>query len=106
MQRRGSRRRHAAARARGQRRAAARRRAGILRPVRPDDALAAIVGPRAQSRPELVRRVWKYIKAHGLQDLEDGRIIYPDPALRRVLGDRRKVSMFDVPRGLSAHVRV
>lgn len=76
-----------------------------MRPVRPDEALGAIVGRRARTRPELLRRMWQYIKSRRLQDPDDGRVIRPDPTLRRVLGDQRRVSMFDLGRLLNAHVQ-
>lgn len=85
--------------------AAKLRHAGIQKPVEPDDVLGEIVGHRAQARTEMTRRIWDYIKAHDLQDPEDGRIIHPDDALGRVLGDKPDVSMFEIARLLNAHVR-
>lgn len=79
-------------------------RGGLQRPVEPDDALGAIVGRRAQPRPEMTRRLWDYIKQHHLQDADDGRIIHPDRALGRVVGER-DVSMLELGRLMNAHVR-
>jgi chromatin remodeling complex protein RSC6 len=84
---------------------AKRRRRGILQPVQPDDLLARVVGATPQPRPELTRRMWRYIKAHRLQDPEDGRVIRPDSTLRRVVGDKRRVSMFELARHINAHLR-
>jgi len=85
--------------------AAKARQAGIQQPVEPDEALAEIVGPQAQGRPEMIKRIWEYIKARDLQDPEDRRIIRPDPTLGRVLGDKPRVSMFEITRLLNQHVR-
>ena len=99
--------RSGAARARGRRggQVAKQRGVGLQRPVKPDDALGEIVGPRAQSRPQLVKGIWSYIKSHDLQDPADGRVIRPDRALRRVLGNKARVSMFEISRYVNEHVR-
>lgn len=40
-----------------------------MRPVQPDDKLAAIVvGSKPLPRSELTRKLWDYIKKHGCQD--------------------------------------
>jgi chromatin remodeling complex protein RSC6 len=100
----------ASTRARGQRgqrggETAKRRQVGIQKPVHPDEALAEIVGARAQARTEMTKRIWKYIKSHNLQDPEDRRMIRPDDTLGRVLGDKDKVSMFEIAGFLNAHLR-
>jgi chromatin remodeling complex protein RSC6 len=104
--RRSSTRRSGATQARGRRAAgtAKARRSGLQKPVQPDDALAEIVGRRAQARTDMVKGIWKYIKAHRLQDPEDGRVIRPDGALGRVLGGKRRVSMFEIARFLNQHL--
>ncbi len=97
--------RAAAARGRRGGEAAKRRGAGILKPVVPDEVLARVVGTTPQPRSEMTRRLWRYIKAHELQDPSDGRVIRPDQPLRHVLGEKRRVSMFEIPRHLNAHLR-
>jgi chromatin remodeling complex protein RSC6 len=106
MRKLSSKRRGSAAHARSSRggEAAKRRQAGIQRPVKPDDVLAKIVGPRAQARTQMVKQIWKYIKSHHLQDPKDGRVICPDGPLGRVLGDKRRVSMFEIARFLNLHL--
>lgn len=107
MRKSGSRRQHAAARTRGRRggETAKHRHTGIMKPVRPDEVLAGVIGAQPRTRGELTRDLWKYIKSHGLQDPDDGRVIHPDRALKRVLGDKRELSMFEISRGLNAHLR-
>jgi upstream activation factor subunit UAF30 len=85
-------------------RAAKRKQVGINAPVQPDEALAEIVGDRAQPRTEITKRVWDYIKSHRLQDPDDKRTIRPDATLKRVLGNKSRVSMFDIPRALNEHL--
>ena len=57
------------------------------------DALAAFVGEPRLSRPQVVKRVWEYVKEHDLQDPADKRYILCDDALRSVFGTD-KVHMF------------
>lgn len=42
----------------------------FMKPVQPDDKLAAIVGSQPLSRPELTKKLWAYIKRHGSRDKE------------------------------------
>jgi chromatin remodeling complex protein RSC6 len=76
-----------------------------MKPVQPDDTLARVVGTQPQPRTEITRRLWRYIKAHELQDPRDGRVIRPDPPLRRVLGGKSRVSMFEIARHMNEHLR-
>ncbi|GAB4396771.1 MAG: DNA topoisomerase III [Rhodoferax sp.] len=52
----------------------------------PSAALAAVIGPDAVTRPQALKKVWDYIKTHGLQDPADKRVIRCDAALQAVLG--------------------
>src|SRR5438445_610156 len=40
----------------------------FMRPVQPDDKLAAVVGSKPLPRSELTKKLWDYIKKNGLQD--------------------------------------
>ena len=46
----------------------------LQQPLRPSEALAAVVGPEPLPRGEVVRKVWDYIKSHNLQN-PDNRTI-------------------------------
>ncbi len=61
----------------------------------PSPALAAVIGPEPVARPEVIKKLWDYIKAHGLQDAKDKRAINADDKLRPLFG-RDQVSMFDL----------
>ncbi len=69
----------------------------------PSAALAAVIGPDAVSRPEAVKKLWDYIKAHGLQDPQDKRQIVADDKLRAVFGKER-AGMFELAGLLGAHL--
>ena len=42
--------------------------AAFMKPVTPDDALAAVVGAKPLPRTELTKKLWDYIKKNGLQN--------------------------------------
>jgi DNA topoisomerase-1 len=71
-------------------------------PLSPE--LAAVVGADSMPRPEVMKKVWEYIKANRLQSTQDGRIIEPDEALAKVLGGPEPVKMFAMTKLVSAHI--
>lgn len=78
---------------------------GLFKEVQPSAELAAIVGSAPLPRTEITKRLWAYIKEHGLQDARNRRMINPDAKLRLVVGELEQISMFDLPKLLSRHVR-
>jgi len=72
--------------------------------MQPSADLAAVVGTRPISRPEVTKRIWEYIRKNGLQDAKNRRQINADDRLRRVFGGRRQVSMFDMPKLVNNHL--
>jgi chromatin remodeling complex protein RSC6 len=76
----------------------------LQQPLRPSEALAAVVGPGPLPRGEVVSKVWDYIKAHNLQNPEDRREILADDTLRKVFG-KDKVTMFEMNKHLAQHLK-
>jgi len=70
---------------------------------RPSAALAAVIGNASVTRPEAVKKLWEYIKAHNLQDPQDKRTIVADDKLRAVLGQDR-IGMFAMAGVLGQHL--
>jgi DNA topoisomerase-1 len=66
--------------------------------------LSAIVGASEMSRPEVTKALWVYIKAHSLQDAKDKRMIVPDAALAKVIGNK-PVSMMKLAGLLTPHFK-
>lgn len=54
-------------------------------------------------RPEVVKKLWEYIKAHNLQDPKDKRFILCDEKLQNVF-NRPRVNCFKMAKYMSAHV--
>lgn len=67
-------------------------------------ALAEIVGATELSRPEVVKRLWDYIKANKLQDPKNKRMIRPDAKLSKVLG-KEPVEMLKLGKLISKHFK-
>jgi len=70
---------------------------------RPSAALAAVIGSEPVSRPEVVKKLWDYIKAQGLQDAKDKRRINADDKLRPVFG-KDQVTMFEIAGLVGQHL--
>jgi len=75
-----------------------------MKPVTPDAVLAPIVGSSPLPRTELTKKLWAYIKKHGLQDKKNKRNINADAALKAVFGGKATVNMFDMTKLVSKHV--
>ena len=78
--------------------------AAFMKPVKPDSALSAVVGSNPLPRTELTKKLWQYIKRHGLQDSKNRRAINADDNLRPVFGGRSQVTMFDMTKLVNKHV--
>jgi len=77
----------------------------FMKPLMPSDALAAVVGAAAAARTEITKRVWDYIKKNKLQDAINRRMINADEALRKVFGGKSQVSMFEMTKLISKHLK-
>jgi len=69
----------------------------------PSAALAAVIGAESVARPEAVKKMWEYIKAHNLQDPKDKRTIVADDKLRAVFG-KDSAGMFELAGILGQHL--
>jgi chromatin remodeling complex protein RSC6 len=79
--------------------------AAFMRPVQPDDKLSAIVGSKPLPRSELTKKLWDYIKKHGCQDKKKRTQINADDNLRPVFNGKGQVSMFEMTKLVSGHIK-
>jgi chromatin remodeling complex protein RSC6 len=79
--------------------------AAFMKPVMPDAKLAEVVGSKGLPRTELTKKLWAYIKKNGLQDKKNRRMINADAALMAVFGGKKQVSMFEMTKLVSKHVK-
>jgi chromatin remodeling complex protein RSC6 len=75
--------------------------AAFMAALKPSALLAAIVGDKPLSRPEVTKKVWAYIKKNGLQDSVNRRNINADAKLGPIFGGKKQVSMFDLTKLVS-----
>jgi DNA topoisomerase-3 len=71
--------------------------------LKPSPELAAVVGSEPIARTEVIKRIWDYIKAQGLQDAKDRRAINADEKLRPVFG-KPQVTMFELAGIVGKHL--
>ncbi len=77
----------------------------LMKPVQPDAVLAVIVGDKPMPRSEITKKLWDYIKKNGLQDQKVKTEINADAALKAVFGGKSKVTMFEMTKLVSAHIK-
>lgn len=66
--------------------------------------LAAVVGSGKLTRPQIVKKLWAYIKSHKCQDAKKRRMINPDAKLSAVLG-KKPIDMLKIASALSKHIK-
>ena len=77
----------------------------LMKAVQPDEVLAVIVGSKPLPRSQMTKNLWDYIKKNNLQDPKKKTLINADPALKAVFGGKKQVSMFEMTKLVSAHVK-
>jgi chromatin remodeling complex protein RSC6 len=76
-----------------------------MKAMTPSSTLAAVVGSSAMPRTEVTKKIWDYIKKNKLQDSVNRRQINADDKLKAVFGGRNKVSMFEMTKLVSNHLK-
>jgi upstream activation factor subunit UAF30 len=77
----------------------------FMAPLRPSDVFGEIVGFIPLARTQAVKKLWAYIKKHGLQDKKNKRMINPDSKLAKVFGTAKAVNMFAMMKYLKKHLK-
>ncbi len=66
--------------------------------------LQEVIGAKKMTRPQVVKKMWHYIKAKKLQDAKHRRMINPDAKLGEVLG-KRQIDMLKMAGAISKHLK-
>lgn len=77
----------------------------FMKPLTPSAALSAVIGAAAVPRTEVVKKLWVYIKKNNLQDPKNKRNIKADDKLKVVFGGKAVVSMFEMTKLVSKHLK-
>jgi len=79
--------------------------AAFMKAMTPSSALSAVVGNQPMPRTEVTKKIWDYIKKNKLQDAVNRRQINADEKLRAVFGGKGKVTMFEMTKLVSNHLK-
>jgi chromatin remodeling complex protein RSC6 len=79
--------------------------AAFMKAMQPSATLAAVIGSSPMPRTEVTKKIWDYIKKNKLQDAINRRLINADEKLRAVFGGKGKVSMFEMTKLVSNHLK-
>ena len=79
--------------------------AAFMKPMNPSAALGAVVGTAALPRTQVTKKLWAYIKRNGLQDKKKRTMINADDKLKVVFGGKKQVTMFEMTKLVSRHLK-
>ncbi len=79
--------------------------AAFMKPMTASPALAAVIGANPMPRTDVTKKVWDYIKKNKLQDSVNKRNINADDKLKVVFGGKKTVSMFEMTKLISGHLK-
>jgi upstream activation factor subunit UAF30 len=79
--------------------------AAFMKAMTPSAVLAAVVGAMPLPRTEVTKKIWDYIKKNKLQNALNKRMIDADEKLRAVFGGKKQVSMFEMTKLVSNHLK-
>ena len=79
--------------------------AAFMKPMNLSATLAAVLGSGPMPRTEVTKKIWVYIKKHGLQDKKNRRNINADDKLKPVFGGKAQVSMFEMTKLVNKHLK-
>ncbi|MEO5977759.1 MAG: SWIB/MDM2 domain-containing protein [Chryseolinea sp.] len=79
--------------------------AAFMAALQPSELLSAVVGSKPIPRTEVIKKIWDYIKKNGLQDSKNRRMINADDKLKPLFDGKTQISMFDLAKVVSKHVK-
>ncbi|OGH64884.1 MAG: hypothetical protein A2821_00195 [Candidatus Magasanikbacteria bacterium RIFCSPHIGHO2_01_FULL_41_23] len=76
----------------------------LMQPYKLSAELSAVTGPGPLPRGQVTKKIWEYIKAKGLQDQKNKRMINTDEKLKALFGGKSQIIMFEMGKFLNAHL--
>lgn len=77
----------------------------FMKPMTPSPTLAAVVGSAPLPRTQAVKKIWQYIKRHGLQNKKNRRNIDADAKLKPLFGGKSQATMFELAKYVNKHLK-
>lgn len=79
--------------------------AAFMKPMNLSAELEAVVGKGPMPRSQVVKNIWVYIKKNNLQNPANKRNILADEKLKPVFGGKKEVTMFEMTKLVSNHLK-
>ena len=79
--------------------------AAFMAPLTPSAQLGEVVGAKPLPRTQIIKKIWDYIKKNNLQDKKNRRMINADAKLGPIFGGKKQVSMFEMTKLVSKHLK-
>lgn len=79
--------------------------AAFMAALQPSELLSTVVGSKPLPRTEVIKKIWDYIKKNGLQDSKNRRMINADDKLKPIFDGKGQISMFELAKVVSKHVK-
>ena len=77
----------------------------LLKPLNLSPELEEVVGKGPLPRSQVVKKLWEYIKSNNLQNPSNKRNILADDKLKAIFGGKSEVTMFEMTKLVSAHMK-
>jgi upstream activation factor subunit UAF30 len=77
----------------------------LSKPLNLSAELEEVVGKGPLPRTEVVKQLWVYIKKNNLQNPANKRNILADDKLKAIFGGKGEVTMFEMTKLVSAHMK-
>ena len=77
----------------------------LLKPMNLSSELETVVGKGPLPRGQVVKKLWEYIKKNNLQNPQNKRNILADAKLKVIFGGKSEVTMFEMTKLVSAHLK-
>lgn len=77
----------------------------LAKPLQVAAVLEAVIGKGPMPRTEVVKKLWAYIKKNNLQNPKNKRNILADDKLKAVFGGKKEVTMFEMTKLVSPHLK-
>jgi upstream activation factor subunit UAF30 len=77
----------------------------LMKPMELSAELEAVTGKGPMPRGQVVKKLWEYIKKNDLQNPKNKRNIFADDKLKPIFGGKGEVTMFEMTKLVSAHLK-
>ena len=77
----------------------------LLKPMELSSELEEVIGKGPMPRGQVVKKLWEYITKNDLQNPQNKRNILADDKLKPIFGGKGEVTMFEMTKLVSSHLK-